>query len=392
MRLFPGETEETRLQYLQENYSWASLVKEVQESNKYSDLDKRKIKHAFKVMADVFGSEFPIEVMLNKHPLSKKLVYKTDWSRYWFVWFSEMIENIRSKIGDTNIFKEYKNPTNAKEKYEVIRNAHRFIKAGFDVTIEPEVKVEGKTKRPDLRLHNQDNNDEIIIEISEVAIADQQKEAMKPFETIMNFMMKNNHPHHLHYGGRLNKVLSEKTTKDVLRTIQEKIIKLQTSEICQFIDNEEITMGMSIHLEKEYEEWMKKNSLQTGSFSSPDADVNEIHRIKRKMNGKQKQLPKGTQSILIIYPHFFFGQTPEAVFSKLEEEVYKYDNLLFLAIISEVAISSENSISSKGEHRFYSQNTSLLCNESVYLFYNKYNNLPITPNTMRKIQDAFRDY
>ncbi|MES0489590.1 MAG: hypothetical protein ABUK01_06350 [Leptospirales bacterium] len=392
MHLFPGETEESRLLYLQEKYSWVSLVKEVQESVKYTDLDKRKIKHAFKVMEDVFGSEFPIEVMKNEHRLSQYLINRAAWTRHWFIWFSEMIKNIRSKIDDTNIFIEYKNPANAKEKFEVIRNTHRFIKAGFNVTIEPEIEIEGTMKKPDLRLRNNDNDDEIVIEISEVAVADQQKEAQKPSDTIMDFIMRNLDVYPLHYGGRLNKVLSENTTNEIIKVLEEKIEKLKSSEIFQCIDNEEITIGMSMHGEKEYEEWMRMNSLRTGSFSSPLGDVNEIYRIKRKMKEKQKQLPKNVQSILIIYPHSTFGWNMADVVAKLEEEVYKYDNLLFLAIVSSGWNEPDTSTTYKGEHRFYSQNTSLHCSESVYLFYNKYNNLPTTPNTMRKIQDAFREH
>ncbi len=372
--------------------NWDKLIEDCQFIDDLSKLEKEKAKLSFEFLKKELGEQFLVEAFKKKHPFCSYLTNRAPWTRKWIISFANSIKEIKKSSNYDSLLKRIKHKLNYHEAVSVLQIANKFSKMDFDITFDPEIKV--TKKKPDLKLVNPLDSETLFAEITILKSSKKEQDNFKTFNAITDTIMFKYF--HLVYCGRIYKVLSEQSLSDTIKKVvntfetAEKEKEFQELSIKDIID-----IGVSPSSQtKLLKAWAEEKGFKVGEFSGPSYSVDEIERIKFKIENKQKQVPTENANILVIYISnvSLFFKDPKSVINKLEEKVYKYPHLLCVAIMGEHIGFDENTIISKDQH-FYIRKAKDQClvNHSIVLI-NKYCQHKLSPNVTTRIFDAFRRY
>ena len=142
------------------------------------------------------------------------------------------------------------------------------------------------------------------------------------------------------------------------------------------------------------EEWSKAHGLSIGEFSGPSYNLDEVKRIKLKINKEQLQLPKDHANILVIVDDewFFRDSNVERSINELEEGIYDFGHVFAAIIAGESPGSDANRIIMKDQHMLIEKVRPYYRMDKAIILFNGYCRQIISPNTIAKMYDAFRTY
>ena len=131
-----------------------------------------------------------------------------------------------------------------------------------------------------------------------------------------------------------------------------------------------------------------------GEFTGPPYDVNEVSRTRRTIGNEQRQLPDNCPNIVVVKNNKLFTLMNDvrAIINQLEEEVYKYRHLLAVVVCGEHMGKGENTTIMKDQHVFISKAKADLLIEQYIIFLNRFCPFKISPSTITKVYNGFRNY
>ncbi|MHB8232914.1 MAG: hypothetical protein ACYDDB_08440 [bacterium] len=328
-----------------ENFTdWKKLSQQCDSLGELTSIEKDKAKSAFLFLENELGENFLKDVLNNGfHPIYWYITNQAPWTRRWITYFAEMLNEVRNKKGYDSLFNRIKNKNQFSEGFSVLENAYKFSKAGLDVSFDPEIQVYDKIKKPDLKLINRSNQEELFVEISYLYESVQAKEIEETSRPILMCLMKF---HSISFSVRIYKIISKIHLNDIVNELEKKIEKSLKENIFQeLIEENIIEIGIAPKIKEPLlENWAIQRGLKIGDIIGPPYNNDEVFRIKQKIANEQQQLPQNYLNILIIgnnqfqfIPDFDY----EYMRNELEETIYKYPQLLFVVIANEYTIMGE---------------------------------------------------
>jgi len=374
---------------------WEKLALHCRTLDELTELEKEKASRAFRFLGKEFGNDFLKSAFVNYHPIYYFITNTAPWTRRWIIRFADEIKELKDKEKFSSLLERLKDKKKFGEGLSVLKVSYKFSKAGFIVAFDPSVEISGKSKIPDLRVYNQGSDEKLFIEVSIQRESIIHKEAWETMRKI-SVLTWGNLPHMSHCG-RIHKILSEKHLDDIVMKVRKMIEKVhKENEFQELVIEGVIEIGMAPKEDREIlEKWASGRGLKVGEFSGPSFDVDEISRTRIKIRDEQQQLPTETPNILVIENNdfFFSNKDIKKSISELEEEVYKYPHLLAVIISGGYTGGvGENKIIMQNQHLFISKIISDLIVEQHIILFNQYCNIKISPTTITKMYDAFRDY
>jgi len=131
----------------------------------------------------------------------------------------------------------------------------------------------------------------------------------------------------------------------------------------------------------ELKAWQQRKGIS--GLQGPPIEVDEVRRIRNKLEQKNRQLPANKPGLIVVYAHallsqFFEQNFYESLVSQLQETVYEHENLILGAITAYGSASSPEVAKKRDDyilgHRLL--HTPLM-REDVLVIRNRYSKFPI---------------
>ena len=288
---------------------------------------KELVRNAFSFLKNELGENY-LKEMESIHPMYFHIHNYVLASRLWFVELAADIKRLKEFPNYKSLYRRLKNSRKFPEAFSVLELAIKFCKVGFNIEFDPNVKINGKPKEPDLKVINSSNTESFFCEVSvlNVSVIEQNamNSGMKLFNAVMSFP-------YLQFAGKVERILDENEIKNVSDQIFE--LKKKVNEESGFGElriKDVLTLGLSSEENKEQiVKWAKEHNCEVGNFEQPYFESNELKRMKTKINEKRKQLPYDKPNLIMIYANTFFYTSGEPihVINELEKHLTKYKNI-----------------------------------------------------------------
>jgi hypothetical protein len=212
------------------------------------------------------------------------------------------------------------------------RMADSFIKSGFLVCFEPSLTDLGSTKVPDLAVTQDDGT--FYLELAnmypshDATLSDRMGLwfSIGVMESVGGLL----------HSGRIHKTLSKPRQDFVIEGIRQAAADARTqNRMREFQDEGAVEFAVAPESSKsELEEWATERGLEINSVVGPPLESDECQRIRNKINGEQKQLPKDRVNVIAIthYTHLVFESQMAGTVSRIEEAVYGHPHVGLVAI------------------------------------------------------------
>ena len=406
---------------IEDRWNWDKYIQQVDLIN-LSAVDREKAKDSFVYLRRVLGEEFLQRAYEEGNPMFSWYFLRGDVrARLSLIRLVEALKASEVSINFRSAMKDIKRHIKTSEDFErlveklsMVRVAHKFLKSGFDVEYDPVVKVIGKrgqvrTKKPDLRICDRDNKQEIIVEVSRMKASDNHKLSDRTFHTIWRVLMdegmcgdpealKNvTKPRHILPYALIHRGMEDKELKSIVDEIRRKIEHVRTSgEFCEFGDPDTIEIGIASydnhHLAKE---WAARRGLsENDTVVAPWITSNEIARAKSKLTTELKQIPSDQPGIVMLEARenlFFFGYDFTEVANYLGEELKKHPKLLCVVFFHSVDEGGGESYSKQmGVHQFVNNVRNDGSSEQLLIIRNVECPTLLSSSTVEKLECAFR--
>ena len=132
------------------------------------DITEKQIelaRNAFSFLKNEFGEKY-LKEMEPIHPMYFHIHNYVQASRLWFVELAADIKRLKEFPNYESLYRRLKNSKKFPEAFSVLEIAIKFCKAGFNIEFDPKVKVNGRSKEPDLRVLNSSNDKSFYCEVS----------------------------------------------------------------------------------------------------------------------------------------------------------------------------------------------------------------------------------
>jgi len=374
--------------------NWEKLALHCETIKELTDFEKEKAKRAFQFLKNEIGDTFLDEAFKERHPIFQYIINLAPWTRKWIIWFADALRELREQENYRSLLNRIKDKNKFIEGLSVLEIAYKLSKAGFNITVDPSVRISSNEKIPDLKLVDEDTKEELFVEISILGESRIARDAFQTMQRITEPLWQS--VPFMYYCGRIHKTLSERHLAYIVKKVGELVEKVKKSNsFNELIIEDVIEIGIAPENDKELlQKWAAERGLKVGEFSGPPFNVDEILRTKRKIEREQKQLPKNRPNILVVKSNnlFFHTRDIRKAISELEEEMYEYPHVLFGIISGEDMGQSENVVSMKNQHVFIRKNKVDLFVEQYIILFNRFCEYKISPATITKIYNAFRSY
>ena len=369
--------------------SWDKLIQHCSEIEGLTDFEKEKAKRAFLFLKQEFGEPFLGQVFIDRHPFGFNIINTAPWTRKWITWFAEAVKSLRDSDGFGSLLKRLKDKDRYVEAESVLEVAYRLSRAGFQIAFDPQA-LENK-KVPDLRINNEEKNEELFVEISIQRQSLARIKSMATMDAITKPLWLS-FPF-LNYCGIVHKALSEKHLVEISREVEKAVERMKAQDAFEeLIIEGTLELGLSPDKDRDVlAKWASSRGIKTGELIGPGIDENELHRTKMKIQKEQNQLPRSNPNILVINDtNLFFGLRDIRMgMSELEECVYEFPHLLFAIITGSSLGGPESMTLMKDQHVFVKKTRYDVLVEQSMILLNRYCSFNISPATISKVYLAF---
>jgi hypothetical protein len=375
---------------------WSSLIADCNQVQGLTEIEKEKAKRAYGFLQTEFGDDFLLNAFKNYHPFTQYVLNSAPWTRKWAVWFAEALRELKTQPKYQDLLRRLIDGKKYGEAISVLQVAYKFSKAGFQVTIDPTVKISGHEKIPDLMLVDAETGEEVAVEVSVLGMSKSMLDAFGTMQAITDVMIRFFPA--LQYSGRAPKILAKKHLEQVVMQVKRTVDRAQKeNRFIELIIDGVIELAVAPENDKQLlENWTQEHKLTAGGFEGPPYDADEIRRTKLKFGKEQRQLPHDRPTILVIQNDNLFlrMQDPQVLISDLEEAVYEYQQILAAIVQGSHLGSGQNLIVMKDQHLFIEKQTEFLHDEKYIILLNKFSDskIRVSTSTISKIFIAFKNY
>lgn len=377
--------------------NWEKLIQRCDMIEELTDLEKEKTKRAFLFLKKEFGDEF-LEYAVDEvdpHPFAYYIINSAPWTSKWLMRFSDALKSLKEADGYPSLLKRLKNKDMFVEGESVLEVAYKFHRAGFNIVIDPSTAINRKV--PDLKITNKETGEELFVEVSMQQLSMNHAKAIRTFNEVFDKLSFSIFD--LTFCGRIFKVLSERHMSEVLKEVENKIEIAKSENVFQeLIIEDTIELGIAPYKDKDVLAiWAKSRGLNFGQFIGPSINVDEIQRLRLKIQKEQKQLPQNSPSILVVGNNSLFHSLHDIKkgINELEECLYEFSNILFLIGTGFHECYdgiTQDEMVMKDQHIFVRRLREDSSVEQCMILLNRYCDFHISPATISKVYLAFTKY
>lgn len=307
------------------------------------------VRRAIEHLRKVFGRSFLRDIDGTAHPLGYWVVRNTaPWTRMWLIRVSDALHALKPAQGFHRLLGKLsatsaKRAADTTEAFSVLELAYKFLTAGFEVSsIEPAVGVPGKgpcdQKRPDLKLVDSRNGEEVFVEVTALNPSQILRESQVTgdwlWRTALSTLWSDGFVRCL----QLERSLTDQEMDGLTEQIKELGVRVTSTNSLQTIDRDEIKVAIApASCEADLVKWADERGLEPG-VAGPriilDAELNRLIDYKLHAKMKKGQLPPQRPGVLVITDQSMLTPVFSAyeIIGELVEECRLYSNLLCLVI------------------------------------------------------------
>ena len=404
----------------EDRWSWNKYIQQV-DLIELSDLDRRRTKDALVYLRGILGEGFLRRAEAERNPIYLRFfVNAAPPARLALIRFVDSLtalegtRNFRSALRD--IKRRLKTPDDLErltEKLSMVQVAHKFLMGGFDVEFDPVINVVGVSgrtapKKPDLRIVDRENAQEIIVEVSRMKASDHQQLISRTFKAIWwllidegmhsdpeSFKDITRSRHILPYAV-IHRGIEDEELKGIVEQIRKLIADARAGvEFGELTMPDTIEVGVASYdshpLAKEWaaSRGLKENDLVLGASIQSD----EIARAKRKLRTELEQIPHEKPGIIMLEARdnlLFLIYDLAALAVYLGEELKRYPKILWAVFFHSFDIGGNESYSRPiGPHTFVNHVRTDGSTEQLLIIRNVEYPNPVSRETLDKLKSAF---
>jgi hypothetical protein len=374
-----------------------------------SETDRQRTRNSIDYLRNLFGEDFLRNSFANGSSLFSLFINAAPRAKQELISLAdslkglEGVENFRelvSQIGDHR----------ANGAISVLQTAARFSRSGFEVSLDPTVRVSTpsgivREKVPDIRLLDPETGEVAFVEVSRLRRSTDQDKSSRAFRAIwvlvdsLRDMVPGalddiTNPKWMRVYVRILRVLEEDELQTALMRIRELAQEvLVTSEHRELQIEDMLEMIISpAHDHSRAKEWAAERNM-TEFVESPVITLNEIQRVQGKIFEKMQQLPCDKPGIVVIttdenllFPFYPFAEIIHGV----AEKTIRFPHV-FAVVLTHACLdgSEESLVAEIGEHIYARHTTEALCTHHTLIVRNLACAKPVSRSTELRIQNAF---
>ena len=380
-----------RLNWPDDYQSWEKLAAHCDSIDQLSDLEKEQAKRSFTFLRGELGEDFLVRAYSEGHPLAANIGNLAPWTRRWVAHFADSLRELQTAENYSRLLTLLKSKERAAEALLTTKFAAMLSKAGFGVTIDPPITVQGVEKVPDLRLIDAASGEELYVEVSASHVSVVERDAHEMGWLLLRPLMG---VPILRYTARFYKSLSRPHLISLVWQIAELAYRVrQDGAFRELVIEDVLELGVAPEHDVEMlNRWGAPRGLSAGTIEGPPYNVDEVHRTQQKVKREQRQLPPDRPNVLIIESLRLFLRSRDIVkiVSELEETVYEYPHLLAVVISGSITGRARTDVKTKGQHVFVQRAAFGLVQEYYLLLLNRFCELKVSPSVISSLYGAFR--
>jgi hypothetical protein len=389
---------------------WEKLIAHCDTLDGLTKNEREAAKDAFRFLKAELGDRFLIEASKEKHyfidvPHDKSILFSgtkysyigtitngAPWTRKWMTWLAHALKKIKYQNNYLSLLERIKDKNRYIEALSVLDVAHKLASVGFTVSIDPEIDVRGKTRKPDIRLTDKYSRDIFYVEVSTKSVDEGTIRSMQTMSAFADLFMPN-YPS-IQFSGIIHRNLAKKHLDEIIEKTKRAIEKcINEKSFQELLEENIIELGMTIsESNSDFKAWCSKRGLKPGQLNTPNTETNQINRIIALIGEKQNQVPKECPNIIVVRNDYLFPKhTPKNLISILEEEIFRYEHVL-MTIVCGVNVLSDNAVEEYGHHLYIRQRYFDIVNYEFLILFNRFCKFNVSKVTTAKIFHAFKKY
>ncbi len=316
--------------------SWDYHFERIRTDDEITDVDKARILCGFQALREIMGDPWLAELVRSRHPLFHRLANLVPWSQLSVARVGLQLQALQTAPSFDRLQKKLASRDQYAAAEAELEVASCFKEAGFLIEFYPSVDP----KEADLRITI--DGKEFYVEVTVVGESEEARRASQTLDELTwPFLPERN----VAIGGRIYKALSAPHIREVKHRIATAIEEARARQECQEVVEPGVVEFFIAPRDKtdELKSWQQQKGIS--GLQGPPIEVDEVRRIKRRLEEKNRQLPMDKPGLIVVYAHalisqFFEHDFYESLVNQLEEAVYEHENLILGAIIAYGSSSS----------------------------------------------------
>lgn len=309
---------------LDEMKKWSYHEKIVRENEELSNKDKDEIIMGLYQIKRIFGENFLLTIVQDKHPVLGYFQNTAPWTRFWLKEFGEMLSALEESLRFEEVRQKLISKINFSSALSELEIAYRFKIAGFSVEFYPKhsrYKCDLKAKKLDMKIY---------VEVSNIGPSEEERKTSYTFHELAEPYIFD---FEVAVAGKIYKTLSHPRIAEIKREINNCVRKAKNGKKCFEVRRPGILEIIICprSLSDRTRRWLKQKGLRP-TFEGPSYDVDEIRRVRRRFRHENRQLPKNDPGIIVLFHDNIIvegnAESYRQLVYELEEEVYEHSNLI----------------------------------------------------------------
>lgn len=310
--------------------SWDYHFKRISTDEEITDADRVEILAGFKALREIMGEEWLGQAVRSRHPLYHRLMNLIPLSQLSVARIGLQLKELESIPNIDRLRKRLMSKYEFASAEAELEVTSFYREAGFIVELYP--PVDGKEADLLVKIDGK----EFFIEVSIIADSE---DAGKASRTLHELTWPFFPEHGVAMSGQIYKALSTPHIRELKKRIADAINQVRNTKESQEVTESGVCHFFIAPREKteELKEWQKRTGIS--GFTGPPINVDEIRRLRKRLEEKNRQLPEDKPGVIVVYAHsltrqFFEPDFYPQLIYELEETVYEHENLIFGAIIT----------------------------------------------------------
>jgi hypothetical protein len=354
--------------------NWEYHFNLVKEDKQLPEKEKAKILDGWGKLRQIFGEDWPEKAVANRHSLFPQFFNEALWQRLWIADFGERLYELQALKNFGSLKQRLLDPNDFSSAEAEFRVASMVKRAGLPLTL---IAPKGAGKKPDLMTEIENEN--VSIEVTTITSAAEVRQANETLEAFNEFLFVEGAV----MAGRLHKILAPPRVLEIKKKIRDTIEKVKADKLSREISEPGVIDCFIAPKEKpgDLEEWQRKNNM-SATWQGPEWKVVELKRVKNRIDDKVKQIPQSKPGIIVIYDnclifHYHAPNFMDELVYELEDTIYRYNNLLGVAVIVIQWSAREKEAYNEAEKYIICEKTDNSVGEMTLILKNKYCTLPM---------------
>lgn len=370
-------------QTVEDHWNWGLYIQQCDRIELAEDL-RKKAKDSYRYLQEKLGTGFLKRAFKERHPIyTWYFCNSAPPARLSLIRFTESLRAFETAPKFSAILKRIKRPLKRIEDLQDITEAmasvevaNRFLGAGFDVQLEPSIKVkastgDGRIKKPDFKIIDRQNGQAIVVEVSRMMASDNQRLTSATYNAVFDLLIHWGmhsdpesfkdilNPRHILPYAIIHRGIEKDELNKLVHDLKVLIEEVRaTGEFRELIVPDTIEVGVASYDNHEVaKQWARDRGMREGDIvQGANISSDEIARTKVKIREKLKQLPSDMPGMIVIEAKenlLLFVYDIRSLALTFAEEVANHRNLLRTVIFhSFIDGSTESTCANIGSHTF----------------------------------------